>query len=210
MFRDDDPVLAQVRDIALAFPEAFEKISHGRPAFFVSKMFAMYGGSARPETTGDHIHYPQSLMVKVDESDRRALEQDPRFATNPDRVAHAQVLYPLLEQCFAARGNAEWMTLLDAAGIPCAPVQDVAGMLQHPQTQALGLLQEVPGSSIPLLGLPMRFDGRRPLPRGASPALGEMNASADAPARSWITPSTRCDLERSVGEQALVSMPRRI
>jgi crotonobetainyl-CoA:carnitine CoA-transferase CaiB-like acyl-CoA transferase len=111
---------------------------------------------------------------------------DPRFATNPDRVAHAQVLYPLLEQCFAARGNAEWMTLLDAAGIPCAPVQDVAGMLQHPQTQALGLLQEVPGSSIPLLGLPMRFDGRRPLPRGASPALGEMNASADTPATNAI------------------------
>ncbi len=42
MFRDDDPVLAQVRTIALGFPEAFEKVSHGRPAFFVSKMFAMY------------------------------------------------------------------------------------------------------------------------------------------------------------------------
>lgn len=79
MFRDDDPVLAEVRGIALSFPEAFEKISYGRPAFFVSKMFVMYGGSAKPETKGDHIHYPQSLMVKVDESDRRALEQDARF-----------------------------------------------------------------------------------------------------------------------------------
>ena len=52
MFRDDDPGLAEVRMIALGFPDAFEKVSHGRPAFFVSKLFTMYGGSAKPVTTG--------------------------------------------------------------------------------------------------------------------------------------------------------------
>ncbi len=79
MFSDDDARLAQVRTIALAFPEAFEKVSHGRPAFFAKKMFAMYGGSAKPPTKGDYIQYPHSVMVKVDESDRRALERDSRF-----------------------------------------------------------------------------------------------------------------------------------
>jgi predicted DNA-binding protein (MmcQ/YjbR family) len=80
MFREDDPVLAQVRKIALAFPEAFEKVSHGRPSFFVTKMFVMYGGSVKPETKGaDYVQYPHSIIVKVDESDRRALEQDRRF-----------------------------------------------------------------------------------------------------------------------------------
>jgi hypothetical protein len=79
MFRDDDPDLAKVRAIALAFPDASEKVSHGRPAFFVSKMFAMYGGSARPPANGDYIQYPRSVMVKVDDSDRRALEGDHRF-----------------------------------------------------------------------------------------------------------------------------------
>ncbi|HKV17613.1 MAG TPA: MmcQ/YjbR family DNA-binding protein [Mycobacterium sp.] len=80
MFRDDDPVLARVRTIALSFPEAFEKVSHGRPAFFAAKMFAMYGGSAKPAVKGDdYLQYPQSIMVKVDESDRRALNQDTRF-----------------------------------------------------------------------------------------------------------------------------------
>ena len=79
MFRDDDPCLAEVRKIALSFPDAFEQVSHGRPAFFVSKMFAMYGGSVKPETKGDYIQYPHSIMVKVDESDRRALQQDKRF-----------------------------------------------------------------------------------------------------------------------------------
>lgn len=79
MFRDDDPRLAEVRKIALSFPDAFEKVSHGRPAFFVSKMFAMYGGSVKPPTEDDYIQYPHSIMVKVDESDRRALQQDKRF-----------------------------------------------------------------------------------------------------------------------------------
>jgi crotonobetainyl-CoA:carnitine CoA-transferase CaiB-like acyl-CoA transferase len=103
--------------------------------------------------------------------------EDPRFATNPARVENAKVLYALLEQCFLARTNAQWTELLDAAGVPCAPVQDVGGMLRHPQTEALGLVQPVPGSSIPMVGLPMRFDGVRPQPRGASPALGEMNTA---------------------------------
>lgn len=103
---------------------------------------------------------------------------DPRFASNPARVENAGALYALLEPCFAGKGNAEWSTLLDGAGIPCAPVQDVAGMLSHPQTQALGLLQPVPGSSIPLIGLPLRLDGERPQPRSSSPKLGEMNASS--------------------------------
>ena len=79
MFRDDDPVLGRVREIALAFPQAYEKVSHGRPAFFVTKMFAMFGGSMKPQAEGDHIQFPHSIMVKVDESDRAALQQDRRF-----------------------------------------------------------------------------------------------------------------------------------
>ncbi|CAA9414618.1 MAG: CAIB/BAIF family protein [uncultured Ramlibacter sp.] len=102
---------------------------------------------------------------------------DPRFADNPSRVANAQVLYAMLEECFARKSNAQWTGLLDEAGIPSAPVQDVAGMLRHPQTEALGLVQPVPGSSIPLMGLPLRLDGARPQPRSASPKLGEMSAA---------------------------------
>ena len=47
MFDDDDPVLARVRTIALALPDAAEKVSHGRPAFFTTKVFAYYGGSLK-------------------------------------------------------------------------------------------------------------------------------------------------------------------
>jgi predicted DNA-binding protein (MmcQ/YjbR family) len=79
MFRDDDPVLAKVRKIALGFPEAFEKVSWGRPVFCAPKIFVMYGGSMKTDTKGEYVQYPQSILVKVDQSDRNALEQDTRF-----------------------------------------------------------------------------------------------------------------------------------
>lgn len=77
MFRDDDPGLAQVRRIAHGYPGAYEKVSHGRPGFFVSKMFAMYGGSSK--ATGEMRAVPHALLFKADDSDRQALEQDQRM-----------------------------------------------------------------------------------------------------------------------------------
>ena len=79
MFDDDDPGLAKLRDIALSFPEAFEKISWGRPVFSAAKMFAMYGGSAKTDTKGQYIQYNSSILIKADDSERTALEQDERF-----------------------------------------------------------------------------------------------------------------------------------
>jgi len=45
MFSDDDRGLAEVRKICLSFPDAFEKISWGRPVFCAPKMFVMYGSA---------------------------------------------------------------------------------------------------------------------------------------------------------------------
>lgn len=77
MFSDDDFGLAELRGLALGFPEAFEKVSWGRPVFCAPKMFAMYGGNMK--TDGEMVAFPHSLLVKVDDSDRRSLEQDSRF-----------------------------------------------------------------------------------------------------------------------------------
>lgn len=101
---------------------------------------------------------------------------DARFRSNPDRVAHQDALYPMIEAEMARRPNAEWMARLDAAGIPCAPVQDVGAMLDHPQTRALGLLQALPGTGVQAIGLPVSFDGNRPEPRGPVPRRGADNA----------------------------------
>jgi crotonobetainyl-CoA:carnitine CoA-transferase CaiB-like acyl-CoA transferase len=98
---------------------------------------------------------------------------DARFRQNADRVKNAPALNALIEAEMARRSNADWMAAFEAAGLPCAPVQNVAQMLGHAQLEALGLLQQVPGLSIPLIGLPLSFDGERPGPGRAAPRLGE-------------------------------------
>ncbi|ROS79114.1 MmcQ/YjbR family DNA-binding protein [Cellulomonas sp. PhB143] len=80
MFDDDDPLLARVRELCLAFPEAYEKIAHGRPCFHSRAMFAVYGGSVKNAVPGGPMErHPRALLVKVPAEDREALAQDPRF-----------------------------------------------------------------------------------------------------------------------------------
>ena len=78
MFDDRDPLLHRVRSLALNFPGSAEKISHGRPTFSAPKMFAVYGGS-RKNPAGPMIRYPHALLIRVDDSERPALQQDGRF-----------------------------------------------------------------------------------------------------------------------------------
>jgi crotonobetainyl-CoA:carnitine CoA-transferase CaiB-like acyl-CoA transferase len=99
--------------------------------------------------------------------------EDERFRQNADRVRSAAALNELIDGEMAGRTNAQWMAAFEAAGVPCAPVQNVAQMLGHAQLEALGLLQPVPGLAIPLMGLPLSFDGERPGPGRAAPRLGE-------------------------------------
>ena len=77
MFRHDDPHLARVREIALALPEADEKISHGRPTFYTQKVFCYYGGSVRIDQ--EWIAHDAAIMVRPDPDDDPALRQDQRF-----------------------------------------------------------------------------------------------------------------------------------
>lgn len=76
MFDDDDPMLRRLRGIALEFPSAAEKVSHGRPAFFTRKVFAYYGGSIKIE--GAYVDHAQSVVVHPDEEEARALLEQQR------------------------------------------------------------------------------------------------------------------------------------
>lgn len=79
MFEDDDPVLARVRELALALPAAAMKVSHGRPAFWTQprgKVFVYYGGPVKVD--GAYVQHEQSIMVLLDADEREALLDDPR------------------------------------------------------------------------------------------------------------------------------------
>ena len=107
--------------------------------------------------------------------------EDPRFATNRDRIAHREILIPMLAAAMRTRSSAAWEAALEAAGIPCSPIHDIAAVKAHPQTQALGILQPMPGYALEGVGLPVSFDGARPPVRQGAPKLGEANAALGAP-----------------------------
>jgi crotonobetainyl-CoA:carnitine CoA-transferase CaiB-like acyl-CoA transferase len=59
--------------------------------------------------------------------------------------------------------------------VPCAPINDMSIMKAHPQTAALNMLQPVAELDLTLMGLPLSFDGQRPLIRSRAPRLGQHN-----------------------------------
>ena len=98
---------------------------------------------------------------------------DPRFARNAGRYEHRDEILPEVARIVATRSKGEWIDALDAAGVPCAPVNSLPEALAEPQTEAVGLLQPVPGLDLRLIGLPLELDGARPPIRGRAPKLGE-------------------------------------
>jgi crotonobetainyl-CoA:carnitine CoA-transferase CaiB-like acyl-CoA transferase len=98
---------------------------------------------------------------------------DPRFVDNPARVHNQKALYGMLDDIMAGQSTACWVERLEAAGIPCSPVQTIGQMVNHPQTAALGLVQSVPDSAMRFIGLPLSIDGARPRPGSRPPAIGE-------------------------------------
>jgi len=98
---------------------------------------------------------------------------DPRFATNAERRSHREELIMEMERVLTTRTKGEWIDVLEEAGVPCAPIQNLREMLGEPQTEALGILQGVPDLGLDLMTLPVSFDGRRPPVRRRAPTLGE-------------------------------------
>jgi crotonobetainyl-CoA:carnitine CoA-transferase CaiB-like acyl-CoA transferase len=85
---------------------------------------------------------------------------DPRFATNAQRVRHIAELSANLRDLFAQWEREPLIKALDAAGVPCGPINSVADVFKDPQVQARGLLQHVPhpsGVDVPQVCSPIRF-----------------------------------------------------
>ena len=93
--------------------------------------------------------------------DRPDLAQDERYTRNAGRVAHRVELLAALQDMMAQSTSPELMVLLDAHGIPNAPVQTVGAMASHPQLAATGILQSGPDDGLRSVGLPLSFDGER-------------------------------------------------
>jgi crotonobetainyl-CoA:carnitine CoA-transferase CaiB-like acyl-CoA transferase len=108
------------------------------------------------------------------------LADDPRFASNPDRVANREALVEALSGRLRERPRTAWLDALAAAGVPAAPVQDVGEVAADPQTEAVDILQRL--GPYTTLGPAFSADGERPRYLSAPPALGEHTAEVLAEA----------------------------
>jgi CoA:oxalate CoA-transferase len=76
---------------------------------------------------------------------RPTLADDPRFRSNADRTRAADDLKLALEEVLATEPAAHWLGVLEAAGIPCAPIQTVAEAVEHPQARARNMVVRAGG-----------------------------------------------------------------
>jgi crotonobetainyl-CoA:carnitine CoA-transferase CaiB-like acyl-CoA transferase len=104
------------------------------------------------------------------------LAGDARFATNGKRVENRAELTRLLQAVFSKRSTREWVELLEAAGVPNGPINDVAQVFEEPQVKARGIRIELEHSAagkLPGVASPMRFSATPLEHRLAPPLLGE-------------------------------------
>ncbi len=109
----------------------------------------------------------RKLCAALDAPD---LADDPRFATNWDRITRRHELAELLQAGLERRSAADVVERLEQAGVPVAPVNDLGTAVDHEQTGALGLVQRMPEAT---LSFPLSFSGRRAIHRRPPPRLGE-------------------------------------
>jgi len=104
------------------------------------------------------------------------LARDPRFATNGKRVENRGEITRLVQDIFSKKTTAEWLELLDAAGVPNGPIYDIAQVFAEPHVQARGVkieLEHPTAGKVPLVSSPMRFSGTPLEYRQAPPVLGQ-------------------------------------
>ena len=132
-----------------------------------------------PTADGDFI-----LTVGNDSQFRKFAEvagrsewvEDPRFATNKLRVANRGVLVPLIRQVTVFKTTAEWVAQLEAVGVPCGPINDLAQVFADPQVKARGLAMQLPhalAGLVPQVASPIRLSETPVEYRNAPPLLGE-------------------------------------
>lgn len=102
------------------------------------------------------------------------LAEDRRFRTMPDRIAHRDTLASLIQQVLSTEKADHWLSVLQDAGIPAGPVNDLAQALAHPLTTERRLIAAAePGRVDGLQQVHLPIDLTRSAPRRQAPAVGE-------------------------------------
>jgi formyl-CoA transferase/CoA:oxalate CoA-transferase len=104
------------------------------------------------------------------------LVDDPRFDSNPQRVANRAELIPLIEAALATRGSVAWADELSRVGIPAGPINNVDAALEHPQVAARDMVlstEHPTAGTLRMTGSPIKLSRYTATVRRPPPTLGE-------------------------------------
>ena len=114
------------------------------------------------------------------------LKSDPRFETNALRAKNQKLLEPILQREFSKRSKSEWLAELDRRGIPCAPINTYAEVLDDPHVRATRLVRDMTlpnGKKTRTIAFPMKISGYEFSVYRNPPELGEHNEQVFA---EWL------------------------
>lgn len=149
-----------------------ERFTSGSAAVVIFQAFDTADGQVIVAAANDRLFAKLATALEHPE-----WAQDARFKSNADRVANKPVLIGMVEAIMRRRTTEQWVALLEKAGVPIAPINDLSQVKAHPHTAALGIMQTVPEIELDLVRLPLSFDGARGEIRMPAPGLGEHNAA---------------------------------
>lgn len=115
---------------------------------------------------------------------------DERFATNPQRVKHRDALIALIRAVTVIRTTDEWIAAMEAAGVPCGPINSLAKVFADPQVQARSMRVEMPhplAGKVPLVANPIRMSASPVQYLNPPPTLGEHTEQV---LESWLSMGT--------------------
>ena len=107
---------------------------------------------------------------------REDLTRNPKYSSNPARVANREELVGKLQKLFKQRPREYWMELLDRAGVPTAPVYRLSEVFRDPHIKGSGLevdIQHPRLGKVKQLAEPVLINGVRPIARTPPPLLGQ-------------------------------------
>jgi len=136
------------------------------PLIVPYQVFATVDGELMIVAANDRLYAKACEAVGAPE-----LASDPRFTTNPLRVANREELIPLLQARIGTQKTASLLARLRESGVPASPVNDLVGVAEEEQLRATGILQELAGRE--LLSPPFSADGERVRYRSDPPRLGQ-------------------------------------
>lgn len=104
------------------------------------------------------------------------LANDARFISNPLRVKNREILIPLLAEMMKSKSKNEWINLLETAGVPCGPINNLQEVFEHEQVQAREMItthNHPHASKLKLVANPMKFSATPVQKHIAPPLLGQ-------------------------------------